>query len=184
MKIHLEEEDRAELPETIDEINLEGAEITVPEVAEDKEIKSEPDITFTIEYQCDVCDGLFYSKSDLQDHSKIHKNTSISVKLNQKTRHRAGSLGTEQGLPCDLCGLSLRSKNALKNHMKAEHKLHCDRCDAEFSTPRQLAGHDRVCRDGTGPEMCSLCGKQYKNLACHNLKVRTNRYTRECKHIF
>ena len=53
-------------------------------------------------------------------------------------------------------------------------------CGETCRTPRQLAGHMRVCHAPDGPEICALCGKSFKNLAFHTYKVYSTIDICEC----
>ena len=83
-------------------------------------------IEFPVSYNCDVCDKEFNQKSDLREHSKVHKD--------------------EKLYSCDVCHLTFSRKNSFYRHQKRIHNqdespYQCDVCNKRFNTPDILSRH-------------------------------------------
>jgi len=151
-----------------------------------------PEVSCLIEeYVCYACDAAFDTEDDLRAHRRIHEEENHSLGDNVKddigvaenaadepeldTGQNAGQDVSKKGVTCEECGLECRSKNALSKHIRTHQKLDCSICGLTFSTARKLAGHVRACAPKSGPEMCALCGKSYRNIKFHNYKVHSGR---------
>ncbi|XP_023326996.1 zinc finger X-chromosomal protein [Eurytemora carolleeae] len=180
MTIH-EEETRIKEETAEDEIEEVEANMFTDIIEEEEEKilleENIPAFTFTIEenstqiFPCDVCGETLENPEDLDEHIKRHGNYQLIVIADKDSNSEIKN----KGMKCDHCGLTVKSKHGLKIHMKTHLDLTCGVCGETSKTPRQLAGHMRVCHAPDGPEICALCGKSFKNLAFHTYKVHSGK---------
>ena len=106
---------------------------------------------------CNVCFEQFESKQDLEGHMvKAH-----SISDFQETRR------------CVICDISYERKGLgrqkLREHMKSEHNIgfKCQTCQMKFPSKLKLKQHKKEHKaakpDNTETNLCSLCGKEFKN---------------------
>ena len=102
---------------------------------------------------CEVCKKPFTTINDLNTHKIVHE---------------------ERKFPCNICGLKIRSKVSLVNHMEGRHMgiskkpYFCQDCGIQYSN----TSHRRMHMDQSLLEKypCDTCGKQFgfnKNLKKH-----------------
>ena len=126
-------------------------------------------------FGCDVCGKVFFHPKLLQSHERYHKDLDNEIE-------------------CDLCGISLRGKRALYNHVKTVHedkrkktigkrvKFYCDSCQKCFGSMKTLTSHKKA-KHGRGGgnrdirnndfSSCRVCGKLFgvrKHLELHLTK--------------
>ena len=111
--------------------------------------------------ECEVCEKSFYNTTELNTHRIVHE---------------------ERKFSCNTCGLKIRSKQSLVNHMESRHMgiskkpYFCKDCGAHFS----YSGHKRTHMDQSKLEKfpCDTCGKQFglnKNLKKHEKRHNVER---------
>ncbi|CAH0602494.1 unnamed protein product [Chrysodeixis includens] len=107
----------------------------------DLHIKKKHDETIG-DYLCDVCSVRFSSKQDLDKHKKRHY---VCFR-------------------CKLCRYETRQVLTALNHCKMKHStdgpnsIHCSKCDAVFTTPKELENHTQLVHT----LVCNECGVKFK----------------------
>ena len=102
---------------------------------------------------CEICKKPFFTMNDLNTHGIVHQ---------------------ERKFACNICGLKIRSKVSLVNHMESRHlgiskkPYFCQDCGIQYSN----TSHRRMHMDQSKLEKytCDTCGKQFgfnKNLKKH-----------------
>ncbi|KAG8242406.1 hypothetical protein J6590_066909 [Homalodisca vitripennis] len=96
---------------------------------------------------CPICGKLFQNKN-LKRHLEIHDAECL----------------------CDVCGISVRGKSAMRKHMQHVHpksgKCVCKYCNEEFDNGLSLLKHKKKVhslRSNPRPVYCEICGKVYKS---------------------
>ena len=82
----------------------------------------------TQQHECNVCEKMFGSSSDLVKHMRIHTN--------------------EKPYECDVCEKRFSDSGNLKRHMRIhtnEKQYECDVCEKRFSRSDTLKRHMRCC---------------------------------------
>ena len=111
------------------------------------------------DHVCEVCKKPFTTISDLKTHGIVHE---------------------ERKFPCNICGLKIRSKESLVNHIEGRHMgiskkpYFCQDCGIHYSN----TSHRRMHIDQSKLEKytCETCGKQFgfrKNLKKHEKTQHT-----------
>lgn len=101
-----------------------------------------------ISTSCPICGKIFNRQNHLVKHLEIHDD-SISL--------------------CEICGMSVKGKAAMKNHMNREHPsigtFICKLCNKQFSMKKLLRWHYKGVhykKSVPPPVYCEICGKVYK----------------------
>ncbi|XP_034466968.1 zinc finger protein 384b isoform X2 [Hippoglossus hippoglossus] len=126
-------------------------------------------------YRCRMCAATFFSKSDMQIHSKSHteakphkcphcaKSFANSSYLAQHIRIHSGA----KPYTCSYCQKSFRQLSHLQQHTRnhTESKPHkCHHCTKSFANSSYLAQHIRI-HTGVKPYTCSFCQKCFRQLS-------------------
>ncbi|KAM4567484.1 zinc finger protein 384b isoform 4-T4 [Fundulus diaphanus] len=126
-------------------------------------------------YRCRMCAATFFSKSDMQIHSKSHteakphkcphcaKSFANSSYLAQHIRIHSGA----KPYTCSYCQKSFRQLSHLQQHTRnhTESKPHkCPHCTKSFANSSYLAQHVRI-HTGVKPYSCSYCDKCFRQLS-------------------
>ncbi|XP_061919835.1 zinc finger protein 384b isoform X1 [Entelurus aequoreus] len=126
-------------------------------------------------YRCRMCAATFFSKSDMQIHSKSHteakphkcphcaKSFANSSYLAQHIRIHSGA----KPYTCSYCQKSFRQLSHLQQHTRnhTESKPHkCPHCTKSFANSSYLAQHIRI-HTGVKPYSCSYCQKSFRQLS-------------------
>ncbi|KAK2844769.1 hypothetical protein Q5P01_011428 [Channa striata] len=145
-------------------------------------------------YRCRMCAATFFSKSDMQIHSKSHteakphkcphcaKSFANSSYLAQHIRIHSGA----KPYTCSYCQKSFRQLSHLQQHTRnhTESKPHkCPNCTKSFANSSYLAQHVRI-HTGVKPYTCSFCNKcfrQLSHLQQHN-RIHTGDRPYKCTH--
>uniref|UniRef100_A0A673BRS8 Si:ch211-154o6.2 n=1 Tax=Sphaeramia orbicularis TaxID=375764 RepID=A0A673BRS8_9TELE len=145
-------------------------------------------------YRCRMCAATFFSKSDMQIHSKSHteakphkcphcaKSFANSSYLAQHIRIHSGA----KPYTCSYCQKSFRQLSHLQQHTRnhTESKPHkCPHCTKSFANSSYLAQHVRI-HTGVKPYSCSYCQKcfrQLSHLQQHN-RIHTGDRPYKCTH--
>ncbi|XP_018527831.1 zinc finger protein 384b isoform X2 [Lates calcarifer] len=145
-------------------------------------------------YRCRMCAATFFSKSDMQIHSKSHteakphkcphcaKSFANSSYLAQHIRIHSGA----KPYTCSYCQKSFRQLSHLQQHTRnhTESKPHkCPHCTKSFANSSYLAQHVRI-HTGVKPYTCSYCQKcfrQLSHLQQHN-RIHTGDRPYKCAH--
>ncbi|XP_051921080.1 zinc finger protein 384-like isoform X3 [Hippocampus zosterae] len=145
-------------------------------------------------YRCRMCAATFFSKSDMQIHSKSHteakphkcphcaKSFANSSYLAQHIRIHSGA----KPYTCSYCQKSFRQLSHLQQHSRnhTESKPHkCPHCTKSFANSSYLAQHLRI-HTGVKPYTCSYCQKSFRQLSHlqqHN-RIHTGDRPYKCTH--
>ncbi|XP_031644032.1 zinc finger protein 384-like isoform X3 [Oncorhynchus kisutch] len=145
-------------------------------------------------YRCRMCAVTFFSKSDMQIHSKSHteakphkcphcsKSFANSSYLAQHIRIHSGA----KPYTCSYCQKSFRQLSHLQQHTRnhTESKPHkCPHCTKSFANSSYLAQHIRI-HTGVKPYTCSFCQKSFRQLSHlqqHN-RIHTGDRPYKCVH--
>ncbi|XP_041843073.1 zinc finger protein 384b isoform X1 [Melanotaenia boesemani] len=126
-------------------------------------------------YRCRMCAATFFSKSDMQIHSKSHteakphkcphcaKSFANSSYLAQHIRIHSGA----KPYTCSYCQKSFRQLSHLQQHTRnhTESKPHkCPHCTKSFANSSYLAQHIRI-HTGVKPYTCLYCQKSFRQLS-------------------
>lgn len=121
------------------------------------------------EYECELCNKSYISKSKIRKHMDVHKNKDRPKRL------------------CTICGLELCSTYNLNNHIRTVHgrerKFHCQLCDRRFSHSHHLKTHMNR-HDNIRPFQCEQCVKSFfdkTTLREHVKSVHLNLKAYACK---
>ena len=115
-------------------VEEEEEEITVREGAKRK-----------IGHECDVCEKVFQSPSQLTRHMRTHTK--------------------EKPYECDVCEERFRESHHLKDHMRThtnEKPYECDMCEKRFRQLTHLTKHRRT-HTKEKPYECEVCEKRYRS---------------------
>ncbi|XP_023332288.1 zinc finger protein 665 isoform X2 [Eurytemora carolleeae] len=119
-----------------------------------------------IQYSCDQCDSVSFSKVSMKLHKQRHVNqflcdqcpyiskTKSDLKKHKLVKHEG------LGFPCDLCKYVGQDKVHLRLHKEAVHmgiKYQCDQCEFAASTNGNLREHIACKHDDTNYP-CDHCG--------------------------
>ncbi|XP_033836404.1 zinc finger protein 384-like isoform X2 [Periophthalmus magnuspinnatus] len=162
------------------------------DLSHDEDLPGPKDSTKT--YRCRMCAATFFSKSDMQIHSKSHteakphkcphcsKSFANSSYLAQHTRIHSGA----KPYTCSYCQKSFRQLSHLQQHTRnhTESKPHkCPHCTKSFANSSYLAQHFRI-HTGVKPYACTVCEKSFRQLSHlqqHN-RIHTGDRPYKCTH--
>uniref|UniRef100_A0A8C8RV49 Zinc finger protein 384 n=1 Tax=Pelusios castaneus TaxID=367368 RepID=A0A8C8RV49_9SAUR len=131
-------------------------------------------------FGCRMCSLTFYSKSEMQIHSKSHTETkphkcphcsksfANSSYLAQHIRIHSGA----KPYTCSYCQKAFRQLSHLQQHTRIHSKLHtaivkphkCPHCSKSFANTSYLAQHLRI-HSGAKPYTCRYCQKAFRQLS-------------------
>ncbi|MXQ98586.1 hypothetical protein E5288_WYG002211 [Bos mutus] len=150
-------------------------------------------------YRCRMCSLTFYSKSEMQIHSKSHTETkphkcphcsktfANSSYLAQHIRIHSGA----KPYSCNFCEKSFRQLSHLQQHTRIHSKVHteiikphkCPHCSKTFANTSYLAQHLRI-HSGAKPYNCSYCQKAFRQLSHLQQHTRLRRQEGRVWHIY
>lgn len=150
-------------------------------------------------YRCRMCSLTFYSKSEMQIHSKSHTETkphkcphcsktfANSSYLAQHIRIHSGA----KPYSCNFCEKSFRQLSHLQQHTRIHSKMHtetikphkCPHCSKSFANASYLAQHLRI-HLGVKPYHCSYCDKSFRQLSHlqQHTRIHTGDRPYKCPH--
>uniref|UniRef100_A0A8D8F5R2 Zinc finger protein 37 homolog n=1 Tax=Culex pipiens TaxID=7175 RepID=A0A8D8F5R2_CULPI len=134
--------------------------------------------------ECEVChqkvdkkylDGHKNRHYGLEPYECAECGLQFHCKLNL-TRHEARNHAPEEeAIPCEVCGKMIRSRQALKQHMKSheEKKFECQLCDVKAPNQHTLKRHMDI-HNQVRDFVCSHCGKAFYRQTVLNIHLRTH----------
>uniref|UniRef100_A0A8C6UYU6 Si:ch211-154o6.2 n=1 Tax=Neogobius melanostomus TaxID=47308 RepID=A0A8C6UYU6_9GOBI len=145
-------------------------------------------------YRCRMCVATFFSKSDMQIHSKSHteakphkcphcaKSFANSSYLAQHIRIHSGA----KPYTCSYCQKAFRQLSHLQQHTRnhTESKPHkCPHCTKSFANSSYLAQHLRI-HTGVKPYSCIVCEKSFRQLSHlqQHSRIHTGDRPYKCSH--
>uniref|UniRef100_A0A8D1P406 Zinc finger protein 384 n=1 Tax=Sus scrofa TaxID=9823 RepID=A0A8D1P406_PIG len=150
-------------------------------------------------YRCRMCSLTFFSKSEMQIHSKSHTETkphkcphcsktfANSSYLAQHIRIHSGA----KPYSCNFCEKSFRQLSHLQQHTRIHSKMHtetikphkCPHCSKTFANTSYLAQHLRI-HSGAKPYNCSYCQKAFRQLSHlqQHTRIHTGDRPYKCAH--
>lgn len=114
----------------------------------------------TDNYDCDICNRKFYTKSNLDMHMRVHSNG--------------------KKFTCSYCKKGFLTYESLQEHVNNQcqrRKYECQYCGRRFSRPHEKVKHERI-HTGEKPHVCGICGKAFRVSYCLTLHMRTHSGTR------
>ncbi|XP_065532320.1 zinc finger protein 384 isoform X1 [Lathamus discolor] len=148
---------------------------------------------------CRMCSLTFYSKSEMQIHSKSHTETkphkcphcsksfANSSYLAQHIRIHSGA----KPYTCSYCQKAFRQLSHLQQHTRIHSKLHtaivkphkCPHCSKSFANTSYLAQHLRI-HSGAKPYTCRYCQKAFRQLSHlqQHTRIHTGDRPYKCAH--
>ncbi|XP_075699082.1 zinc finger protein 384 isoform X3 [Rhinoderma darwinii] len=158
-------------------------EPTLPELHDPYDMSNEDDEDHHKDgktYRCRMCSITFFSKSEMQIHSKSHteakphkcphcsKTFANSSYLAQHVRIHSGA----KPYTCSYCQKAFRQLSHLQQHTRIHTKVHiavskphkCPHCSKTFANSSYLAQHVRI-HSGAKPYNCRYCQKAFRQLS-------------------
>jgi uncharacterized Zn-finger protein len=122
--------------------------------------------------RCSDCNQAFWSEAELENHRK-------TLKCHARKATEEDFTETEQGVKCNLCERSYRSRKEWTTHYFNHHKFMkvCDICNQQLSTYGALKNHKKTVHDKVKPFACTECPKKFS--AKHSLQFHLNTHTGE-----
>ncbi|CAH1270978.1 ZSCAN2 [Branchiostoma lanceolatum] len=144
-------------------------------------------------FTCDICDETFSKKGPYLSHRRTHRGEeSYSCKDCEAVfedraglkKHRKQHGGGDNTFPCEECGNSFSSKDALIQHKRrhtGEKPFSCNECDAKFAQKASLIRHRRR-HTGERPFACDMCDKKFteKNNMLNHRRIHTGEKPFKC----
>ena len=141
------------------------------------------------EIKCDQCDKVLSKEKDLERHNK---NFHLKIEdlvcevckkafSNYKKLRIHKQVHMERKFPCDICGLKIKTKGSLLNHMESRHlgiskkPYFCPDCGVHFSHSDHKFKH--MDQSERQKFTCDSCGKQFGRNS--NLKKHEKRHEAE-----
>lgn len=142
----------------------------------------------------DICKFKTSKKNNLSEHVKtVHKKEndyarSVNKKLTSQMRLKYFGHHEKQSFSCDHCGVQMRKKNNLQQHMKRKHlqldKYSCSNCNFTTKYTSSLEKHvENSCinRTFTTPKVsCTICGKMLSNAYLQYHITNVHGKTKKC----
>ncbi|XP_053306577.1 zinc finger protein 384 isoform X2 [Spea bombifrons] len=151
------------------------------------------------DFKCRMCSLTFFSKSEMQIHSKSHteakphkcphcsKTFANSSYLAQHVRIHSGA----KPYTCSYCQKAFRQLSHLQQHTRIHTKvpnvvskpLKCPHCSKTFANGSYLAQHVRI-HSGAKPYNCSYCQKAFRQLSHlqQHTRIHTGDRPYKCVH--
>lgn len=114
----------------------------------------------TDNFDCEICNRKFYTKSNLEMHMRVHSNG--------------------KKFTCSYCKKGFLTFENLTEHVNNQcqsRKYECQYCGRRFSRPHEKVKHERI-HTGEKPHVCGICGKSFRVSYCLTLHMRTHSGTR------
>lgn len=114
----------------------------------------------TDNFDCEICNRKFYTKTNLEMHMRVHSNG--------------------KKFTCSYCKKGFLTYESLQEHVSAQcqrRKYECQYCGRRFSRPHEKVKHERI-HTGEKPHVCGICGKAFRVSYCLTLHMRTHSGTR------
>lgn len=153
------------------------------------------------------CLQVFDSKQSLQEHvDQVHQVKLLENELRRKKSTHVCSicncnfesrralkrhlLVKIKNFVCDQCGLSVASAFQLRSHVQQVHSnvhiqknFKCNECPRSFVSEANLQRHKRRGHDKPSDNVCSICGKQFKNKETlwHHWRIHNKTESLECE---
>lgn len=130
----------------------------------------------TINLMCPHCPHKppFLTLRSLQRHKEEHRQVEISCdkcsktfKTKEKAERHKLDVHPVDLLQCDLCGVTLKSRKALKLHVSRHENFVCSSCGKSFTDEAELESHKKIHKFP-----CVECGKVF---------TRSNDVKRHCR---
>ncbi|XP_012821837.1 zinc finger protein 384 isoform X5 [Xenopus tropicalis] len=150
-------------------------------------------------YRCRMCSITFFSKSEMQIHSKSHteakphkcphcsKSFANSSYLAQHVRIHSGA----KPYTCTYCQKAFRQLSHLQQHTRIHTKVHsivskpykCPHCSKTFANSSYLHQHLRI-HSGAKPYNCNYCQKAFRQLSHlqQHTRIHTGDRPYKCVH--
>ncbi|XP_052097213.1 uncharacterized protein LOC127732187 [Mytilus californianus] len=146
-------------------------------------MKTKHDETYQKNVSCEYCGKLFWCKSELDKHLRVHTNErpylchicSSSFKTTGNLRNHQRAIHENHFWICDVCGQKFKSKPRFQEHLyKEKHgkdgkpiqykEFPCNECSKIFPRKIDFQIHFRI-HSGAKPYKCLECGRAFR---CHN----------------
>ncbi|XP_063818514.1 zinc finger protein 384 isoform X4 [Pseudophryne corroboree] len=177
-------------------------EPTLPELHDPYDLSNEDDDDHHRDgktYRCRMCSITFFSKSEMQIHSKSHteakphkcphcsKTFANSSYLAQHVRIHSGA----KPYTCSYCQKAFRQLSHLQQHTRIHTKVHiavskphkCPHCSKTFANSSYLTQHVRI-HSGAKPYNCRYCQKAFRQLSHlqQHTRIHTGDRPYKCVH--
>ncbi|XP_055602436.1 zinc finger protein 28-like [Uranotaenia lowii] len=117
-------------------------------------------------YSCRFCDRKFYLRRSFKAHEEVHKNEMNNVVIR-----------------CAECKIVVKSKEALKRHVKVKHqgirKYACPKCSYRASFRFRLMEHYRCVHTQCRPFKCPICSGTYNAITIYMTHLKRHKCTTE-----
>ena len=119
--------------------------------------------------KCTECDGMYYHKTEMQQHRKDCHSTDLKV------------------IKCPECDYSTTRGTNMHRHMfshSKERKYKCDQCELSFKDPYRVSIHKKVVHIGLRNYKCDYCPKAFKGQEAlkRHLDIHLGKYRAQCEH--
>lgn len=135
--------------------------------------------------ECEIChqklekkylDGHMNRHYGLEPYACAHCGLQFHCKLNRSRHEVRNHAPEEETIPCDVCGKMIRSRTALKQHMKShqEKKFECQQCGVKAPNQNTLKRHMDHIHNQVRNFVCPQCGKAFYRQYVLNIHLRTH----------